>query len=138
MGDLRDGKFTTTAETNSFQRNCLPPPETFCIQRVGVFFDPESDSRDRAAIARNFTAEFRIGDKIYFRCPVASMFEVSTIEAKNKAVIGGVDLAPLPLVIVPLQAFYFDLSSFGPQVFQISKPLRVWTYFEGQHARGVQ
>jgi hypothetical protein len=140
VGELRDGRFETMAETNMRTRNAMPPPSVFCIEKVGIVFDPETSKADRDVIARNFAFNLYLGEKRYFERPVASMFETAALNPhpdKARAIIGGVDLNPLPLILQNQQAFFVSIDCHGEGL-EIDHPVKLWAFFEGQHARGVQ
>lgn len=131
-------------DTNLYHPSCLEMPSQFCVERIGVVFSPTSDPKTMAEWIEQHTLEFHIGCKVYWRSPMAEMFNVFSevgvahdgYESFNNAepLKSFVDLGDVPFIIQAGQQFHVEIVG---QHYPI-KPLRLWAVLEGLHARGIQ
>ena len=139
VGDiLPTGEFATTVDTNMWMSMALPAPQCFAVERVGVVFSPMCDPDDRSRFIDTSIVEVWIGQKQYFRRPLAEMFSVGEMNmGKNPEapVKGLVDLDPLPLILMTQQMFYGQIVT---KPYDYKKRMRVWLVYDGLDVRGVQ
>jgi hypothetical protein len=132
----------TYLDTNLLRANAMPAPECFLIQSVGMVFDPTSNPDDRELMVARTLIEIRLGQKIYFRRPLADCFtvsELSTTIASHQKPISGFAALDVPLLLQTQQQFSFNLffhQRLGAEL--IRGPVDFWGVFRGRHARGVQ
>lgn len=130
----------TIAETNMCMAHCLPAPEAFCVQRVGVLFSPVCDPAERSSFIDHHALEMWIANKVYWRSPLADIFAVGNRASESQfnpefPVKAMANLEPLPLILESRMYFKAELSGSG---FYPESPLRMWVVYDGMHARGVQ
>jgi hypothetical protein len=129
----------TYMETNLYRAKTLDLPEAFAVQRVGLVFSPMCDPEDRARFIDQSELEVWIGQKNYFRTPLAETFAVG--EPQGQApfpefpVKGMIDLTPLPLIIANQMSFYGQVIT---KPWEYTKKIRCWLVYEGLYARGAQ
>lgn len=130
----------TIADTNLHRAGSLWAPEMFAVQKIGMIFSPGADPVERSRFIDTFTLEFWIGQKMYWRGPLAQVFAVG--ERKSDSPRNAefpthsmIDMGNLPLVLDNQVSFHARLSGGS---FYANSPLKMWTVLHGMHARGVQ
>lgn len=129
----RTGEQATTSDTNLWQRNKLDAPESFVVGSIGILFSPTTRPEVRASFAERYAMELWIGQKCYWRSPVADLFAVGEIEALDRPALGFVKL-DVPLLIV--DQMFFSVRLQGTP--RSSDDLKLWAVLGNLHARGVQ
>lgn len=114
-------------------------PESFLITALGVVFSPGCEKHTRDSFVDDFCLELWVGQKQYFRCPVAELFSTSDHgQYPTYAVKGKVSITPLPLLLSshPYNArFYTQFAGAYPHT--PATHLRLWVTIEGVHVRGI-
>lgn len=131
--ELGGGKQATLTETNMCQAARLDAPETYAVGRIGILFSPLTRPEVRRSFAERYTLELWLGQKEYWRAPVAAAFAVGEIDAMDSPPIGWCQLA-VPLMIVNQMTFFVRLVGTPDP----DDELKLWAVLGNLHARGVQ
>lgn len=151
VDELGRAGWADIANTNVWRANQLPPPCHFAIESLGVIFSPLVEPGLRSVFSERYAIELMLGNKTYFRAPIAACFDVSESRTGIGASVDPVEgqdanrvkypvtalraSIPLnvPIVLEPLQEF--SVRAVGTP-FRPSGKLSLWVYLQGRHARG--
>lgn len=130
-------------ELTNMLRPCqLPPPHVFAFNRVGVFVSPAVPVRLWAAFAERAVLEICVEQKIYFRSPLAALFDVHEISQDDglykvsaERLRGALSL-DLPVVIPAGMQFSGHLSIREP--LPVHAKIKLWAYLAGRSSRSAQ
>jgi hypothetical protein len=135
------GGYCDMAVTNLFRPGQLPPPDHFLVERVGVLFSPTMPRGLAASVADCFQFELRLGDKIFFRAPLAAVssmrnlgsdpLEVGVRLGDTSPPLG--ELGNRPLLIEPLNHFAAIVN--GRKALATHGKVVMWAYLSGKHLR---
>jgi hypothetical protein len=127
------GRRATVADTNIWQAGRLDAPETYAVGRIGILFSPLTRPEVRRSFAERYTVELWMGQKEFWRSPVAAAFAVGEMETLDSPPIGWVNLE-VPLMIVNQMTFFVRLVGTPDP----DDELKLWAVLGNLHARGVQ
>lgn len=130
-----NGRGATLADTNLYRAFQLYEPEAFLIEQIGVIFSPATDLKTYRTIVENCSLSVWLGQKMYQRSPIAFMSKLNLDRESVASAQGLLDLLPYPLVIQAGLQFHARPEG---ETIKLRGRLRMWTVYEGRHARGVQ
>lgn len=126
------------ADTNMHRAGALVQPEKFCVEEIGLVFSPASNAAERSRFIASAALTVWIGQKAYWRSPVAALFSVGEQRATSRSnpefPITGMASLSLPLILHPDCSFHTEVDAPG---FYPEAPLRMWAVLQGKHARGI-
>jgi hypothetical protein len=126
----------TLVDTNVPKAHGLPVPEGFAVKGIGFAFSPDTDPGDRVRFSSSYVLEFWIGQRNYFRRPIAELFSVGNGNLVDplRPLSGYVDLSDFPLTFN--YEHHFSGQAIGSP-FENHKPIRAWMIVYGLHMRGI-
>jgi hypothetical protein len=128
--------------TNMLRPCQLPPPHVFAFNRVGVFVSPGVACRLWAAFAERATLEIQVGQKVYFRAPLAALFDVRELSQDDGLYTVSADLLRgamrLDLPVVIPAGMQFSGSLYVREPFAVHGKIKLWAYLAGRSSRGLQ
>jgi hypothetical protein len=114
----------------------------FGFNRVGVFVSPGVACRLWAAFAERATLEIMVEQKVYFRAPLAALFDVRELSQDDGLYTVSADLLrgavrlDLPVVIPAGMQFSGYLTVRDP--FAVHGKIKLWAYLAGRSSRSAQ
>lgn len=149
----KQGEAVTLDDTNMCMCSRLPAPEVFLVQKMGLVFSPSGVEWDsgmqgaaRSAFIESASISLWLGQKVFQRFPVASIFSVGGRRNAGRInpefPIAGMGTLQLPVVIDNQMSFFVEVQhaySLGKFPYRDDRPprIRAWAVLEGLHARGV-
>jgi hypothetical protein len=129
-------KRSTLTESNLCTPGHLEAPEQFAIKSIGLVFAPTTDRVDRELFAENYLLEFWVGQREYFRNPIAEIFSIGdgNLTDPMQPLRASADLTDFPLMLNYDRDFYGIANG---QPFTLRKPLKVWMVLRGLYMRGI-
>lgn len=130
-----EGGYVDLASTNMVLPSRLPPPECYAVERVGFIFSPTVERGLRAAFAERYFLEFQLENRIYFRAPIAALFDVSSSDdpagfaVDAKAIRGALPITPRPVLIEGSSQFCVTVATSRP--LSVHGKVAGWAYLEG-------
>lgn len=122
--------------TNMDMPYVLPQPCLFCVEKIGVAFSPNTKPELRNAIAARYALEFQVGQKIYYRSPLALLFAVTHSEPPvDLPDAAYTDIGDVPLIV---EANQFFTATLHGEPLPSNGKARIWVVLKGRRAWGVQ
>lgn len=143
--------YKTLLCTNMYRANQFPPPESRAVERLIFLFSPLMLKEDRDQLISKSYWEFRLGDKIVGRAPMAwspvegELTDLFEFDGKMPKRIGRNEqkLSPgqyvhlaKPLYIAPIQQFSLELAT--PEPFIAKGDINMYCLLDGTGDFAVQ